>query len=296
LPLSLVDRVVDAALEEDLAAGDVTTEACIDVETRAAAHAMARKELVVCGGAVFARVFERIDRALEIELHRREGTIAGPGAALWTVRGSARSILMGERVALNFVQRMSGVATMTHTYVRAVPVGCAARIADTRKTTPGLRLLERYAVRVGGGRNHRDHLGSAVLIKDNHVAACGGVTQAIERARRSAPHTCKIECEVDSLEQLDEALAAGADIVLLDNMAAGDVAEGVRRAAGKAFVEASGGSTLERVTELARAGVDAISVGALTHSAPSADIGLDFDDDRSSKEGRGDAPAVPLRA
>jgi len=298
LPVSLIDRVVDAALDEDLAAGDVTTEACVDAETRTVAHAVARKELVVCGGSVFARVFGRVDPELEIEVHRREGTIAGPGAALWTVRGSARSILMGERVALNFVQRMSGVATMTHAYVRAVPVGCATRITDTRKTTPGLRVIERYAVRVGGGRNHRDHLGSAVLIKDNHIAACGGIAHAIERARHRAPHTCKIECEVDSLDQLDEALAAGADIVLLDNMSTTDVAEGVRRAAGKALVEASGGITLERVTELARAGVDAISVGALTHSAPAADIGLDFGDDHATraKEAGGDASHTPLRA
>jgi nicotinate-nucleotide pyrophosphorylase (carboxylating) len=183
---------------------------------------------------------------------------------------------MGERTALNFVQRMTGVATVARTYVDAIPQGSRTRIVDTRKTTPGLRALERYAVRCGGAHNHRDDLGSAVLIKDNHVAACGGVKAAIERAKARAPHTCKIECEVDTLAQLDEALAAGADIVLLDNMDTETCAEAVRRAAGRAILEASGNITPARVTELAKVGVDAISVGALTHSAPAADIGLDF--------------------
>lgn len=277
LPLVLVDRVVERALEEDLAAGDVTTEACIDAAATAVAHAVARTELVVCGGEVFARVFRRVDPTVEVTLTRADGTLAARGERLWTVRGRARSVLMGERAALNFVQRMCGVATVTRRYVDAVPAGAATRIIDTRKTTPGLRALERYAVRTGGGKNHRDHLGSAVLIKDNHVAASGGVRLAIERARAAAPHTSRIECEVDTLAQLDEALAAGADVVLLDNMSTADVAEGVRRARGKAFVEVSGGITLARVPELARAGADAISVGALTHSPPAADIGLDFE-------------------
>jgi nicotinate-nucleotide pyrophosphorylase (carboxylating) len=184
---------------------------------------------------------------------------------------------MGERVALNFVQRMSGTATLARSFVDALPAGTSTRITDTRKTTPGLRALERYAVRVGGARNHRDSLGAAVLIKDNHIAASGSIHEAIRRARAHAPHTSKIECEVDSLAQLDEALAAGADIVLLDNMDTATVTEAVRRAKGKALTEASGGITIARVAELARAGVDAISVGALTHSAPAADIGLDFE-------------------
>jgi nicotinate-nucleotide pyrophosphorylase (carboxylating) len=184
---------------------------------------------------------------------------------------------MGERVALNLVQRTCGVATQARAYADAVPAGSKTRITDTRKTTPGLRALERYAVRVGGAYNHRDDLGAAVLIKDNHVAACGGVRAAIERARAAAPHTAKIECEVDTLDQLDEALAAGADIVLLDNMSTATVAEAVKRARGQALLEVSGGITLERVAELARAGVDAISVGALTHSVAAADVGLDFE-------------------
>lgn len=276
LPAVIVDRVVTLALEEDLASGDLTTEACIDPGAQAVAHAVARRPLVACGGPVFARVFARVDASLAVESHVAEGAQVPADAKLWTVRGRARSILMGERVALNFVQRMAGVATQARRYVDAVPAGCATRIADTRKTTPGLRALERYAVRAGGAHNHRDDLGAAVLIKDNHIAACGGVGAAIARARAAAPHTAKIECEVDTLAQLDEALAAGADIVLLDNMSAATVAEAVARARGKALLEASGSITLERVAEFARAGVDVITVGALTHSVQAADIGIDF--------------------
>ena len=185
-------------------------------------------------------------------------------------------MLTGERLALNFVQRLSGVATMTRRYVDALTAGSKTRITDTRKTTPGLRVLERYAVRCGGGHNHRDALSSAVLIKDNHIVACGGIAEAIRRARAHAPHTSRIECEVDTLEQLDEALAAGVDVLLLDNMDDATVAAAVERTAGRALLEASGGITLERVASLSRIGVDAISVGALTHSVRATDIGLDF--------------------
>jgi nicotinate-nucleotide pyrophosphorylase (carboxylating) len=277
LPPLAMDRAVAFAIEEDLASGDITTEACIDADAHAVAHAIARRPIVVCGGPVFSRVFGRIDASLLVEAHVAEGARVGAGSRLWTVRGRARSVLMGERIALNFVQRMCGVATLTRAFVDAVPPGAKARIVDTRKTTPGLRALERYAVRVGGGHNHRDDLGAAVLIKDNHVSACGGIRQAIHRARASAPHTSKIECEVDSLDQLDDALAAGADIVLLDNMDAASVAVAVGRAHGRAVLEVSGGVTIERVPELARTGVDVISVGALTHSVGAVDIGLDFE-------------------
>jgi nicotinate-nucleotide pyrophosphorylase (carboxylating) len=276
LPTFVIDGVVKRALEEDLGAGDLTTEACIEPGRAAVAFAVARAPLVACGGPVFARVFAALDPTIGFEACAEEGATVAAGARLWALRGEARAILMGERVALNFVQRMSGTATLAHAMVDALPRGSKTRIADTRKTTPGLRALERYAVRVGGARNHRNDLGSAVLIKDNHIAACGGIAEAIARARARAPHTSKIECEVDSLEQLDTALAAGADIVLLDNMDNATVAEAVRRARGRALTEASGGVTLTRVTELAEAGVDAISSGALTHSAPAADIGLDF--------------------
>jgi nicotinate-nucleotide pyrophosphorylase (carboxylating) len=276
LPLVAVDAIVRRAIEEDLLSGDITTEACVDGAATAKAYAVARSALVVCGGPVFARVYAAIDPAMSVELNATEGTRVPAKTTLWTVTGSARSILMGERVALNLVQRLSGTATLARAYVDALPPGSTTRITDTRKTTPGLRVLERYAVRMGGAKNHRDNLGSAVLIKDNHIAACGGVIEAISRARARAPHTSKIECEVDTLAQLDLALAAGADIVLLDNMDTPTVVEAVRRAKGKAMTEASGGVTLARIEELARAGVDAISVGALTHSAPAADIGLDF--------------------
>jgi nicotinate-nucleotide pyrophosphorylase (carboxylating) len=276
LPLSVLDPIVDRALAEDLASGDVTSEACIEADARATAHGVARGPIVACGAPVVARVFARIDPSLALEIAIEDGEKVMGGAVLWRVSGRARSILMGERVALNFAQRMSGVATATRVYVDAVPVGSSTRIIDTRKTTPGLRLLERYAVRAGGGKNHRDNLGSAVLIKDNHIAACGGVGQAIARARDRAPHTSRIECEVDTLAQLDEALAAKADVILLDNMDTATVAEAVKRTAGRALLEASGGITLARVAELAKAGVYAISVGALTHSSPAADIGLDF--------------------
>jgi nicotinate-nucleotide pyrophosphorylase (carboxylating) len=278
LPRVVVEEIVVRALAEDLAGGDVTTEACIAPGTQARARAVARGTLVACGALVFARVFAHVDPTLVVDVVTPDGTRATKGTTLWTVTGRARSILMGERVALNLTQRMTGVATMTRAYVDAVPAGAATRITDTRKTTPGLRALERYAVRTGGGMNHRDNLGSAVLIKDNHIAACGGVKAAIDRARARATHTCRIECEVDTLDQLDEALAAGADIVLLDNMDTATVSQAVQRAkATGALTEASGGITLARVTELAKAGVFAISVGALTHSAPAADIGLDFD-------------------
>ncbi len=276
LPFTLVDDLLDRALAEDLGAGDITTEACVPASTRSTAEGVARSQMVACGIPVAQRVFSRIDGSLTFESKVDEGAVVPAGTVLWRVEGPARSILMAERVALNFVQRMSGIATATRRYVDAVPTGCLTRITDTRKTTPGLRLLERYAVRCGGGRNHRNDLGSAVLIKDNHIVAAGGVRQAIEAARARAPHTSRIECEVDSLDQLEEALAARADIVLLDNMETRVVEEAVRRTRGRALLEASGGITLERVAELARAGVDAISVGALTHSTAAADIGLDF--------------------
>jgi nicotinate-nucleotide pyrophosphorylase (carboxylating) len=277
IPAAALERIISASLDEDLASGDLTTEACVATGALAVANANAREAIVVCGGPAFEGVFARLDPSLTLDRHVEEGERVGAGRRLWTVRGRARPILMGERTALNFVQRMCAIATKTRAYVDALPAGSRTRVTDTRKTTPGLRALERYAVRVGGGHNHRNDLGAAVLIKDNHVAACGGVATAIERARAAAPHTTKIECEVDSLDQLDEALAASADIVLLDNMSTATVAEAVRRTRGRAVLEASGGVTLERVAELARTGVDVISVGALTHSVAAADVGLDFE-------------------
>lgn len=273
----MLNDVIDRALAEDLAGGDVTSAAAVAEEERAIARAVARSPLVVCGGALFARAFYRIDPGLRVEERLAEGTRAEPGDVLWIVEGSARAILMGERTALNFTQRASGVATLTRRFVDAVPAGAKLRIADTRKTTPGLRFLERYAVRVGGGHNHRDCLGSAVLIKDNHIAAAGGVRAAIDRARAYAPHTSRLEVEVDTLAQLDEALAAGAEIVLLDNFTPDELKVAVGKASGRALVEVSGGITLERIAALATLDIDVASVGALTHSAPAVDIGLDFE-------------------
>ncbi len=277
LPSIVIDRLVRIALEEDLGGGDVTTEACIDDEARATAHAVARRAQIACGARVAERVFLLVDPAVEFHQGPNDGVLVDDKTTLWSVRGRARSILMAERVALNFVQRMAGVATLTRRYVDAVPAGSKTRITDTRKTTPGLRALERFAVRTGGGKNHRDNLGSAVLIKDNHIAASGGIAEAIARARARATHTSKIECEVDTLQGLEVAIAAGADIVMLDNMSNEDIARAVGIAAGRVFLEASGGITLERIAALAQTGVDAISVGALTHSASAMDIGLDFE-------------------
>jgi nicotinate-nucleotide pyrophosphorylase (carboxylating) len=264
IALNIVDAIVDRAFEEDLAGGDLTTEACVGAEVRAVATAVARKPLVACGGAVFARVFTRFDPEVEVELLAPDGVTLAKDAVLWRVRGRARSLLSAERTALNLTQRMSGIATLARAYVDALPKGSRTRVVDTRKTTPGLRALERYAVRVGGAHNHRNDLGSAVLIKDNHIIAAGGIEAAISRARERAPHTSKIECEVASLGELEE----------------GDVIKAVARVetlgASRPLLEVSGGITFERIAELGAVGVDVISVGALTHSAPAADIALDL--------------------
>jgi nicotinate-nucleotide pyrophosphorylase (carboxylating) len=275
----LLDALIDRILEEDLAGGDLTTEACVDDDKQAVGEAVARAPLVVCGAAVFRRVFERLDPGATFEALEPEGKAVPVGTRIWRVRGRARSLLSGERTALNLTQRMSGVATTARTYVEALPPGSTTRITDTRKTTPFLRALERYAVRVGGAHNHRNDLGSAVLIKDNHLVAAGGIARAIERARARVPHTSRIEVEVASLAELDEAIAARADIIMLDNFSLADVHEAVarvRRLPARPLLEVSGGITLPRIAELTAAGVDVISVGALTHSAKAADIALDL--------------------
>jgi nicotinate-nucleotide pyrophosphorylase (carboxylating) len=278
LPPIELTRIVALALAEDLGRGDITTDACVPPNVMGQCAFRSRVELVVTGGAIIGEVFRQIDPEVRVHDLVLDGTRLSHGAVLARIRGPAASLLKGERVALNFLQRLCGVATVTRRYVDALPSGSKTRIADTRKTTPGLRALERRAVRAGGGHNHREDLGSAVLIKDNHVAAAGGVSAAIQRCREQAPHTSRIECEVDSLTQLEEALAARADIVLLDNFDDTDVARAIEINQGRAILEASGGITLERITKLAQLGVDVISVGALTHSAPSVDIGLDWED------------------
>lgn len=276
-PPFVIREICERALREDLGRGDVTTDACVPPSAHGRAALIAREPLVLAGMRVFETVFALVDARLSIEPMASDAQALTKGTFAARVIGPAGSILKGERVALNLVQRMSGVATKTRAYIDALPAGSKTRIADTRKTTPGLRALERYAVRCGGGHNHRDDLSSAVLIKDNHVAACGGVRIAIERARAHAPHTSRIECEVDRVEQLREALAAGADVVLLDNFDDEALAEAVAINAGKAMLEVSGGVTLARIPRIAAAGIDVISVGALTHSAPAVDLGLDWE-------------------
>ena len=271
-----LERVVRLALEEDLGGGDLTTAACIEPSSQGRAELRAREAVVVAGVEVAIEVFRQIDTTVTLAIDAADGARVAAGGRVLSVSGPSASILMGERVALNFMQRMSAIATRTAELVAVLPKGSRTRITDTRKTTPGLRALERHAVRCGGGHNHRNYLGSAVLIKDNHVAASGGVRQAIERARAHAPHTSKISCEVTTEAELLEALAARADVIMLDNWDDDGLPAAVRTIAGRALVEVSGRVSRERVAKIAAAGVDVISVGALTHSAGSVDLGLDW--------------------
>lgn len=274
---SIVREIVERALAEDLAGGNPTTQATVPENILVVGRAIARSPLIVCGGDVFAKVFYTLSPSLHVEGLLDDGDWAEAGQTLWVVEGPAQSILLAERTALNFVQRLSGIATLAHRFVAALPQGSVTRITDTRKTTPGLRHLERYAVRVGGAHNHRDMLGSAILIKDNHIEAAGGIATAIARARRFAAHTSKIEVEVESLEQLGEALAAGADSIMLDNFSPEHLDQAVALARGHAQLEVSGKISVDRIADLAARGIDVISVGALTHSAPAADIALDIE-------------------
>ncbi len=274
-PDLLIEPIVRAALAEDLGrAGDVTAAACLPAGQTLSAVFAARRPGRIAGLDCARLALAAMDPAARFEVLIGDRADAEAGAVLARVEGDARALLSAERVALNLLGRLSGVATLTRAYVRAVQ-GTRARIVCTRKTTPGLRALEKYAVRCGGGVNHRFGLDDAILIKDNHVAACGGVGPALERARAAAGHLMKIEIEVDSLDQLEQALPYRPDVIMLDNFALADLAEAVRRVGGAVVLEASGGVTLETVGAIARTGVDAISVGALTHSAPVLDIGLD---------------------
>ena len=277
LPEPLITNAVATALAEDLGlAGDVTTDSVIPPAITASAVFAARKPGIVAGLGVAAATFRHLDPAMGFEVFVPDGEPVQPGTAIARASGNARALLTAERVALNFLGHMSGIATLTRRYVDAV-VGTRARIVDTRKTTPGLRTFEKYAVRAGGGMNHRIGLFDAVLIKDNHIAVAGGISPAIAAARTRVGHMVKIEVEVDTLDQLAEALHHRIDAVLLDNMTPEQLAEAVRIVAGRAITEASGGVNLDTVRAIAEAGVDLISVGALTHSATVLDIGLDIE-------------------
>jgi len=267
-----IRRAVRAALDEDIGSGDVTSEATIPETANATAFMVARQRMVVAGIEFAETAFQ----GSKLTRHLRDGELAAKGAKLLTIQGNARAILAAERVALNFVQRLSGIATLTEQFVEAI-AGTRAEILDTRKTTPGWRKFEKYAVRCGGGKNHRLGLYDMVLIKDNHLAAVGGdIARAVQRARTRYP-SLQIEVEADTLEQVGKAAEAGAGIILLDNMTTRDLRKAVDLVKGRCKTEASGGVTLATVRAIAETGVDYISVGALTHSAPAADIGLDFE-------------------
>jgi nicotinate-nucleotide pyrophosphorylase (carboxylating) len=268
-----IDHLIDLALQEDIGSGDVTTECTIEADQTSSATIVAKETLVVAGLAVAARVFERLDGRVDFTPHCDESDHIAPGYAMVTLEGPTRALLSGERVALNFLQRLSGIATWVHAHVEALgshPV----RLVDTRKTTPGWRVLEKYAVRVGGGHNHRFGLYDGVLIKDNHIAACGSITAAVARVRARGHQLLKIEVEVSDLRQVAEALSAGVDVIMLDNMENEAIRAAVKLIARKALVEVSGEITRQRLAALAETGVDIISMGALTHSAPVVDISM----------------------
>jgi nicotinate-nucleotide pyrophosphorylase (carboxylating) len=275
-PALLIDPLVRRALEEDLGrAGDITSRLTIAADTMAQARLAARKDGTIAGLVAAERAFALLDPSLKFTTQHADGSTVVAGTMLARIEGPARAILSGERVALNFVGHLSGIATATRALVDAV-AGTKARIVCTRKTTPGLRVLEKYAVRCGGGFNHRFGLDDAVLIKDNHLAACGGIAPAMARVRAGLGHMAKVELEVDNLAQLEEALALGVDTILLDNMPVETLRRAVALSAGRAVLEASGNVTLATVRAIAETGVDYISSGAITHSAPSLDVGLDF--------------------
>lgn len=276
----LVQDLIKLALAEDLSAGDATTDAIFDADQPGQGQILAKSELVLCGTAIFAEVFTLVDPRCQVTWAAREGALIAAGTVVGHVQGPVASLLKAERTGLNFLQRMSGVATQSRRYAAALE-GTDTYVTDTRKTLPGWRILDKQAVRAGGGRNHRYDLGGGVMIKDNHIAAAGSIAAAVERVRAHAPHTLRLEVEVTNLDELDQAVDAGADIILLDNMDDATCAQAVRQARARAgarpiLLEASGGITLERLPRLAATGVDLISVGALTHSVTAADISLDL--------------------
>ncbi|HWA27895.1 MAG TPA: carboxylating nicotinate-nucleotide diphosphorylase [Lacunisphaera sp.] len=269
------EHLIDLALEEDAGLGDITSRAIFPARHRSRAVIDAKQELVICGLEIAARVFAKTDPAIKTRLLARDGDRVKQGAKVLRLEGPTASLLTAERTALNFLQRLSGIATQAARYARAVK-GTGVRVVDTRKTTPGWRALEKYAVRTGGCFNHRSSLGEQVLIKDNHIAAAGSLTKAVHRCRAAAPHGSKIEVEAKDLAEVKEAIRAGADIVLLDNMTPPQVRSAVKAIAGRAQVEVSGGVTFATLRDYALPGVNLISIGALTHSVAAADLSLDL--------------------
>ena len=269
------EALIDLALAEDAALGDLTSEAIFAPGHRSSALIDAREDLVVCGLEVASRVFQRVDPAISVRAAVTDGTRVRKGRVVLRASGPTTGLLTAERTALNFLQRLSGIATQARRYAEvAKRAGTGVRVADTRKTTPGWRVLEKYAVRCGGCANHRFSLGEHVLIKDNHIAAAGSIAAAVAKARAAAPHTAKIEVEAATLEQVRAALAAGAEVILLDNMSPAQIARAVQVIGGAALVEVSGSVRLENLADYALPGVDVISVGALTHSARASDLGM----------------------
>lgn len=270
-----IDTLIDLALEEDTAFGDVTSRSIFPNDHISRAKILAREAMVVCGLEVARRVFERVDPALKVDIKISDGDQAGTGSIVLVVEGPTISLLTAERTALNFLQRLSGIASYARRFAEAAAsAGTGVRIVDTRKTTPGWRALEKYAVRCGGCFNHRSSLGEHVLIKENHIAAAGSLTNAVELARKFAPHCAKIEVETETLNDVQEALQAGAEVIMLDNMSPALIKQAVALINKAAIIEISGGINMDTIADYALPGVDVISVGALTHSAPAADFSL----------------------
>ncbi len=271
----LVTQIISMALNEDVGTGDITTETTIPADKTASGRFIAKEDMIICGIDVAELVFRTVDASISFNANFKDGDKVCKGDVIATVNGNARNVLTAERTSLNLMQRLTGIATRTHEAVKCVE-GTKAKITDTRKTTPGLRVLEKYAVRAGGGTNHRFNLADGILIKDNHIAVSGGIKNAVANARKAAPHTLKIEVEVETKEQLAEALEAGADIIMLDNMSNELMSECVKIIDGRALVEASGNMGDKDLYEVAKTGVDIISIGALTHTVRAADISLKF--------------------
>jgi len=273
----VLDELITEALKEDIGQGDITTLSTVDADKRISGRFIAKEDGVICGLPVMKRVFELLDPAIEVTVFAEEGDFISKSGVIAEIEGNARNILSGERVALNLLQHMSGIATRTCSAVEKI-AGTNAVIADTRKTTPLLRMIEKYAVRMGGGSNHRYNLADGILIKDNHIRAAGSITKAVAAARKLAHHMLKIEVEVENFEQIEEALGTRVEIIMLDNMTIEDMARAVKIIGGRALVEASGNMGDKDLREVAETGVDIISIGALTHTVRAMDISLRFND------------------